>query len=118
MTWRGDEAQAEALQVVERIVQCMDFQFTAVAGAGIDLADGQTAAETALRRAVKLRTKLGEFRIVRNGFRDRRSQALEECPQHWRHTLLYRRTETATPSVIPAKAGIEQLDSRFRGNDG
>jgi hypothetical protein len=32
---------------------------------------------------------------------------LEECPQHWRHTLLYRRTETATPSVIPAKAGVQ-----------
>jgi len=87
MTWRGDEAQAETLQVVERIVQCMDFQFATVAGAGIDLANGQTAAETALRGAVKLRTKLGEFRIVRNGFRDWGTQALEECSQHGRRTL-------------------------------
>jgi hypothetical protein len=87
MTRRRDEAQAEALQVVERVVQRMDFQLAAVAGAGIDLANCQTAAETALRGAVELRTKLGEFRIVRDGFRDRGTQALEECPQHGRHTL-------------------------------
>ena len=54
MARRGDEAQAEALQVVERVVECVDFQFAAVAGAGVDLADRQAAAEPALRRAVEV----------------------------------------------------------------
>ena len=35
-----DKAQAKAFQIVECVVERVDFQFTAVAGAGIDLADG------------------------------------------------------------------------------
>jgi hypothetical protein len=42
---RGDEAQAEALEVVEGVVEGVDLELAAVAGAGIDLADRQAAAE-------------------------------------------------------------------------
>ena len=49
---RGDEAQAEALEVVEGVVERVDLQLAAVAGAGIDLADRQAAAEPAARGAV------------------------------------------------------------------
>ena len=37
MARRGDEAQAETLEIVERIVQRVDFKLAAIAGAGIDL---------------------------------------------------------------------------------
>lgn len=49
MTRRGDEADAEPLQVIKGIVDRMDFKFAAVARAGIDLADGEAAAEPAQR---------------------------------------------------------------------
>ena len=47
MPRRGDEAQAEALQVVERVVERVDFQLAAVAGAGVHLADRQASARAA-----------------------------------------------------------------------
>ena len=70
MARRGDEAQAEAFQVVERVVECVDLQFAAVAGAGVDLADRQAAAEPALRRAVEVCRQRGEWR--RFGDRERK----------------------------------------------
>ena len=42
---RSDEAQPVTFQIIECVVQRMDFQFAAVAGAGIDLADRQAPAE-------------------------------------------------------------------------
>ena len=74
MARRGDEAQAEALEIVERIVERVDFQFAAVARAGIDFADRQAAAEPALRRTVEI----GGQRCERSGFGDRGTQALQE----------------------------------------
>ena len=58
MARRGDKAQPEPLEVVERIVQRVDFQLAAIARAGIDLADRQAAAEPSAGGAVDL---LGEF---------------------------------------------------------
>jgi hypothetical protein len=54
MPRRGDETQAETLQIVKRILQGVDFQFAAVARAGIDLADRQAAAKPAPRRLIDL----------------------------------------------------------------
>jgi hypothetical protein len=54
MTRRGDEAQTEPLDVVERVVERVDFEFAAVARAGIDLADRQAAAKPAPRRLIDL----------------------------------------------------------------
>ena len=65
MARRGDEAQAEALEIVEGIVERMDFQLAAVAGAGIDLADREAAAEPAPRGAIDAAGELGQRRIVR-----------------------------------------------------
>ena len=42
---RGDEVQAEALEVVVRAGEPGDLQLAGVAGAGVDLTDGQRAAE-------------------------------------------------------------------------
>ena len=40
-----DEADAEPLDVVERIVERVDLELAAVAGAGVDVADAERAAE-------------------------------------------------------------------------
>ena len=49
VTRRRDEAQAEALKIVKGIVERVDFELAAIAGAGIHLADGEAAAEPAAR---------------------------------------------------------------------
>jgi len=41
----GDELDAEPFDVVVGVVQRVDFEFAAIARAGIDLADGQRLAE-------------------------------------------------------------------------
>ena len=102
MARRGDEAQAEALQVVERIVQRMDFQLAAVAGAGIDLADRQAAAEPALRRAVKLARRV----------RSDGSVTGERRP--WRASSAWRRTRRASPR-LRRRPGQQRPASRAAG---
>ena len=47
MARAGDEFDAEPFDVVIGIVERVDFQFAAVAGAGIDMAYAQRAAEDA-----------------------------------------------------------------------
>ena len=64
MARRGDEAQPEPLEVVERIVQRVDFQLTAVARAGIYLADRQAAAEPSACGAVDLLGKFGQSNVA------------------------------------------------------
>ena len=65
MARRGDEAQAEAFEIVEGVVERVDFQLAAVAGAGIDFADREAAAEPAVRGAVEPLCKLGQRGLVR-----------------------------------------------------
>ncbi len=45
MARRGDEAQAEPLEIVESVAERVNFEFAAVARAGVDRADRQRAAE-------------------------------------------------------------------------
>ena len=45
--------QAEALEIVERIGERVDLELAAVAGAGIDFADGEAAAEPAAGGALE-----------------------------------------------------------------
>ena len=45
MAGTGHELDAQALDVVVRVAQGMDLQLAAIAGAGVDLADGQGLAE-------------------------------------------------------------------------
>ena len=66
---RGDEAQAEAFEIVERIIQRVDFQFAAVAGAGIDLADRERTAEPGARGTIDALRQFGERGIIRRGRR-------------------------------------------------
>ena len=48
---RGDEPQAEALQVVVGVGERVDFQFAAVAGAGVDLREWRGCARSAASSA-------------------------------------------------------------------
>jgi len=47
---RCDETQAEAFEIVERVAERMQLELAAVAGAGIDMADGERAPERARAR--------------------------------------------------------------------
>jgi hypothetical protein len=60
MARRGDEADAETLEVVERVAQRMDLELAAVAGAGVDLADRERAAEPPAGGAVHFGGDLGQ----------------------------------------------------------
>jgi hypothetical protein len=53
MAGRGDESQAEALEVVEGVVQRVDLELAGIARSGIDLADGE--APPSFRRAARPR---------------------------------------------------------------
>ena len=53
MARRGDETDAEALDVVIGVVERVDFEFASVAGSGVDLADRQASAEPPPRGAMK-----------------------------------------------------------------
>src|SRR4029453_15975629 len=61
---RGHEVDAEALAVVYGAGQPADLQLAAVAGAGVDLADGQGAAEQPLHARVELAAE-GHDRLAR-----------------------------------------------------
>ena len=39
MAWRGDKPQPKTFEVIERVVQRVNFQLASVAGAGINLAN-------------------------------------------------------------------------------
>ena len=85
MTGRRDEAQAEALKIVEGVVECVDFKLAAVAGAGIDLADCQAAAEPAPRRALDARRQFGKRGAIRcrRRFGQRPAgEAFQQCSAH------------------------------------
>ena len=69
MARRGDEAQPETLEVVKRVVERVDFELAAVAGAGVDLADGKAASKAAMRGAIEALRKLGEGMALIEAFR-------------------------------------------------
>jgi hypothetical protein len=64
VTRRGDEAQPEALEIVEGVVERVNFKLAAVAGAGVDFADGEAAAKSAPRGAIKTCREFGKRRVV------------------------------------------------------
>jgi len=45
VAWAGDELDARAFEIVVGVVEGVDLQLTAVAGAGVAVADGERAAE-------------------------------------------------------------------------
>ncbi len=69
MARRGDEAQAEPLEIVEGVAQRVDLELAAVAGAGIDLADREAAPEARTRRTVDRVSELGERHLIARGRR-------------------------------------------------
>ena len=67
MPWRGHKFQSEALKIIERIAEGMDFQLAAIAGARIHFANRKAAPEAALRSRVELCRQRGQLRIVGDG---------------------------------------------------
>jgi len=65
MARRGDEAQAKSFDVVIGVVERMDLELASIAGAGVDLADRQAAAEPPLRRAAERGCEFGDRGVVR-----------------------------------------------------
>ena len=60
----SDEAKPETFEVVERVIERVDFQLAAVTGAGIDRANGKAAAELAAGCPVDTCGQFGKRRIV------------------------------------------------------
>ncbi len=67
MARRRHEAEAEPLDVVERIVEGVDLQLAAVARPGIDFPNGERTAETSPRDALERRADLGKRGLVGAG---------------------------------------------------
>ena len=66
---RRGEVHAEALAVVDRVVDRVNLQLAAVAGAGVDLADRQAAAEALPDRLLEPRADLLDAGLDRSGQR-------------------------------------------------
>ena len=64
-----DEADAQALEVVVRIVERVDLELAAVARAGVDLADRQRAAEDGEHLGAGCRSRVDAQRVVGCGRR-------------------------------------------------
>src|SRR6266566_6284266 len=82
---RGDETDAEALDVVEGVVERVDLELARVAGSRIDLADRETAPEAPRDGAAELRAEGLELpgRLRTQGFRAGLAQeVLEESAAH------------------------------------
>src|SRR5262245_8867095 len=82
---RCDEAQAEAFEVVEGVVERVDLELAAVAGASIDLTNRQAAAEPTPGSAIDARAQLGQRLLAgdRRRLGERTAQeALEQNPTH------------------------------------
>ena len=67
MPRRGDETKAEALEIVEGVVERVDLELAAIAGASVDFADRKATAETSARRALKTLGEFGECGVVTRG---------------------------------------------------
>ena len=59
MAGRGDESKTQSFQHVIGVVEGMDLQFAAIAGAGVHVPDGEAMAKTPERRGLKSLVSLG-----------------------------------------------------------
>ena len=83
--WTGDEADAEALEVVVGIVQRMDLELAAVAGAGVDVADAERAPEQAQHRVAQ-----APRHLLQRGVGPRRGLAGQADAQDLSQELVHR----------------------------
>ena len=58
---RGDETEAEPLEIVEGVAQRVELELAAVAGAGVDMPDGETPSERPLGGLPDRRRECGEL---------------------------------------------------------
>ena len=65
MARRGNEAEAEALDVVVGVIQRVDFKFASIAGSGVDFAYRKAPAETPPRGKANGHCEFGHRGIVR-----------------------------------------------------
>src|SRR5690606_19746080 len=64
VTRRGHEAEAETLEIVIDVVERVDFELAAIAGARVHLANGQAAAEHSARARLKSLRQLRQHGII------------------------------------------------------
>src|SRR5690242_4470297 len=85
MARRRHKADPEAFEIIEGIVERVDFEFAAVARAGINLPNRETATQTPKRSSLDAGTQLGQHFLVlsRRWFGQRAThQALEQNSAH------------------------------------
>jgi hypothetical protein len=68
MARRGDEAQAESLEVIEHVAERVDLELAPVAGPRIDLADRERSPEPPARGLIHARGQLGNRRVIARGW--------------------------------------------------
>ena len=59
-----DNSDPDAFEIVEGVVQRVNFELAAIAGPGIDLTNSETATQSALGGGIELGRKVGHFRVV------------------------------------------------------
>ena len=81
MAGRGDEPEAEPLDVVEGVAEGMNLEFATVARAGVDVPDREAATKGVFGRLFHGRRQRGKLRILGSGraLRQRRTQALQRA---------------------------------------
>jgi hypothetical protein len=87
MAWRGHEAQAKALQIIEGVGERVDLKFASVARSGVNLANGEAASQAGAGGVIDLRRVGREFGVLGAGrfFRQRPFEnALEQNLAHAR----------------------------------
>ena len=85
MARAGDELDAAPFEVVVGIVEGVDFQLAAVARTGIDLADGQRAAEDAQDLVVQTRRSRAAGRRPASGARLGEDAGAEDASEQRNH---------------------------------
>src|SRR3974390_217272 len=127
MPRRGDETHAEALEIVERVVQRVDFQFAAIARAGVDLTNGERTPEPRASGAVHVRGEFGERglvrprrglrqRCVRNAFEQSAAHDYRSCPEYEQLNDLLQIGKSAMmlPSIAVSSSGHWNQDASRR----
>src|SRR5208337_614298 len=88
--------EAEPFEIVEGVAERVDLELAAVAGAGVDMPDRETAPERPLGGFGDRRRERGELRVVVpwRSFRHRRPEALQQRVAHLRGRIPSRSSRT------------------------
>ena len=100
---RGDEANAKSLEVVERIVEGVDFELAAVAGSGVDLANCQAAAQASARGAIEASCELIHCSVAQRWRRLGERRAKHTLEKQFAHLEIVARIGTVERFIAERK---------------